>query len=570
MSFMPNFNAIQTGISRPIYDDIQYYANLTELNALTQKFNNVTYVTQDNGNRYTWNGTTFNLLIEGGGAIHSVVSGNGTIIATNVANNITISTTQELRITDNPTFNRITSTLNPSAPQHVATKNYVDTNTVQSITSSNTNLLTITGTSADPIINPLIGAGEALLYNFSTGVNPGVNELTVNNSGDFSTSTIIKIRYTALNRSDNEYIKTYLRLLTDNIPFEIALLQDNNGANYVSFIATALINVGPNYIEFTIQKDPIAGNSTVNTFANGTVIKMFICDITRTITAGTGITVTNPNPRSVVISGGAPSTTENRNILKYVDIQSIGFPNDLPLHQTLYDEATGNLLFYPRLDPATMQWGEMIAFQGSAHPQKLIRNISGAGGRQYTTFGIKLTGGIYSAGGPDLNFVAIGFASREFLSLSQNNITSSTSIIYPTYDVSATSNNRAFFCVFAGSGANGALLFANGGTAVGTRIGFTGDSITTAGTGDILTITFNSLYQPVIKWFLPDGTLRSTAFFSLPAPAPAILRDNFFTGSITPIVSTYFQGTGLEYTVLSERYMQSLGILDVDNIGYFY
>jgi hypothetical protein len=63
-------------ISGPRYDDNQYFDSYTEILLLTPKYKTVTYVANDTGNRYIWDGVILKLLINGSGAVNSVTAGD--------------------------------------------------------------------------------------------------------------------------------------------------------------------------------------------------------------------------------------------------------------------------------------------------------------------------------------------------------------------------------------------------------------------------------------------------------------------------------------------------------------
>lgn len=77
MSKISGFNRyafITTG-DNARYDDNQYYADYAAIDALPIKYEQVTYIAQDTGNRYRWDGASLILVVTGSGAVSSVSGG---------------------------------------------------------------------------------------------------------------------------------------------------------------------------------------------------------------------------------------------------------------------------------------------------------------------------------------------------------------------------------------------------------------------------------------------------------------------------------------------------------------
>lgn len=175
-------------------------------------------------------------------------------------------------------------------------------NAIQSITSANTNLLSVSGTTAITL-TPQIGGGEPLLYTYTStgGPNPSNGELKITSAGNFTVATAIVIDYRALNRSDDNFIKTYLRSWTNN-NLEILLLNDSNVNDYANFYVTSTGTVGANNITFNVSYD--ASGSASTTFTSPTIVKMFLSCVDRIpVSSNTNLlTVTNTNTSSTIVN----------------------------------------------------------------------------------------------------------------------------------------------------------------------------------------------------------------------------------------------------------------------------
>jgi len=239
------------------------------------------------------------------------------VIVTNGAGSVTLSLPQNINTTAQPIFNRITSSLAPTALTDCTNKNYVDTldgANVKSVTTSNSSILSITGTAQNPILNPLMGGGDALLYQYRTATNnPSANEIKFNNIL-FASMSEMKIHYTAINRYDAEYLKQYLETQLEAMPFKVCLIDKVDGTHYAEFYITSIVNIGTNFITYGCSYDVansfITGGGPGGTqFADGLEVRFFMIDVQRLISAGTRMSVAVVNPKQVVISTTAELNT---------------------------------------------------------------------------------------------------------------------------------------------------------------------------------------------------------------------------------------------------------------------
>lgn len=249
-------------------------------------------------------------IASGSNSVTSVTAGLN-IAVSGIAQNPVVSTVVQ------PTFDRVSSTLAPATALHCTNKNYVDTldgANVKSVSTGNVNLLTVTGTAQNPILTPLIGGGEALLYQYRTTTNnPTANEIKFNHI-DFASATQMLVRYDALNRYDTEYLKEYLSTQLEAIPFKVILINSTDGTKYAEFFITAIASVGANFITFTCSFDAVAsviigGGAGAFRFADITVIKWFMIDVQRTLTGTGRISSTIITPKTIQFATTAELNT---------------------------------------------------------------------------------------------------------------------------------------------------------------------------------------------------------------------------------------------------------------------
>jgi hypothetical protein len=532
-----------------------------------------------------------------------------------------IGTVQNIDTNSQPTFNRSFSTLAPNTGNANTNKTYVDgldATNVKSVTTSNENLISIGGTAQNPIITPQIGGGEPLLYNFTTSANPGVNELTVSTPANFVTATNIRIRYTAINRSDDDFVRVYLQLLKDSCPFEFTLVQDNNVGNYATFYATSLTSVGPNFIEFVCQYD--ATDSTVTTFANNLPIKLMITNIQRTMGAGGGISITSSLPKTLIITntgvntltsgnsniviGGtttartvtlasslsaltgvtttslsttsgsittAPTTNFNianklyvdradRNLLSNVNLHVFTFPASL-LTPATYTLSANESLTLNLTSAVNTTTNYLVSLKGHGFPQRATHHTSGT--VREILFGVKLTGASWT--GASLDRCRIGFATEAWFNEIENNITSQNGLIGPKWDFNATSGTKGYTSGFLGT--QGFINYNDAGNVV-TRSGYTTDSI--AAQNDILIASFDfqGASNNIITYWYRGPAPRANLFG--PLPSGNRTTSNFVASNINPLISLQNTGPGYDIQILSERQLTVEGITFANRPSYFH
>ena len=116
----PYFNSLNNLIdvgNTMVYDDIQFYADLATINAITEKNLQTRYVDESTGDEYRWNGTTLILMNSGSGAT-SLTAGTNINLTGTAPNTI-------INVDTDPSFNTVTLTTQTDA-DHAVRKDYVD------------------------------------------------------------------------------------------------------------------------------------------------------------------------------------------------------------------------------------------------------------------------------------------------------------------------------------------------------------------------------------------------------------------------------------------------------------
>ena len=271
----------------------------------------------------------------------------GTLNQINVANadgSITLSTPQNLHEQASVIFNRVTLNQPPSNDHDAVKKIWVEDQLDNLVTSSNTELLSVTNVStAQNRIVELdlkMGGGEALLYLYrTTTTNPQATNINFDNVL-FSAVTECRVRYDAINRTDTTgYIEELLTSQSDAIPFKILLI-DATTQDHAEFYATSIISVSANFITFGVEYD--APNSTItgggtgpNEWADTTPVRFFMVDVQREITSGTGVSVVESNPKTITISTDGNEVTNGA--------------NTAVLGATIFKDKTGQTLNFKRI-----------------------------------------------------------------------------------------------------------------------------------------------------------------------------------------------------------------------------
>lgn len=298
----PNFplNAfLDVYTDRNKFDNIDDYASLASFPSLgvVEKL----YRAIDTNITYRWDGATYVIYSASATDVITSASNVGTgvgIYHQEVANNLQLRS-----ITGTAGYVNIQNTVptEVNIDLQTQTKNKID-NSIQDVSSTNANLLSVAiDGNRNVTLTPQIGGGEPLLFTYSTagGPNPASGQIKITSAGDFSVATQMIISYSALNRSDNNFIKTYLRTMGDN-NIEFLLLNDGDVNDYVCFHVLSIGTVGAQYITFNIEYD--AGGSTALSFTSPLNVKLFIAYLDRIpVSVNTNLlTVTNTDTTSTI------------------------------------------------------------------------------------------------------------------------------------------------------------------------------------------------------------------------------------------------------------------------------
>ena len=563
MSYQPDFNLITTSISRPIYDDLQYYANLTEINGLPEKFAIVTYVAEDTGNWYTWNGTTMVLRSSGtsAGLVDSVTSTGNTIIVDNTDSaHPVLSTQQEVDSLATPTFANIISTNDATLDDHVVKKLQMDNlllNKIDAITSTSSFLLNVTApTTNSRQLEPRIGALTQPIYTTQSGGAVNGSQISFN-SGSFSTVSSCEIGFQPTNRSQykSEIVQFMILKELANLPVKLYLVDATNNANRgvfnvsaygtggfsyvltvtnISVTGTPLTSTGAEYhVYFGAGVDgSIVGTSDTQTLTNKTITSATSISSSGLITTSNNITLTGANS---LISGAniERSTLLNSSI-------SLISHTTTPVYSNISFNSYGSVQL--RL-PGASAWD----FCNVIMPKHATLPIRSNTPRR-TYVAIKLTGS--SWGGVNLSGIWCGLASKQAFDLVENNFTSDFICGHnlPVWNIATSSTTRCIWGRFSGTGVD----FSYGSSTSGTRSDFIADSF--AAVNDIIVMYLNeSTLQFTLEWYRA-GALRSRGVINHPSSV-TISKNNFNNGNVCGIFSCNYKGAGNEFTVMSEREM---------------
>ncbi|RTL06743.1 hypothetical protein EKK58_04375 [Candidatus Dependentiae bacterium] len=187
MSYDPYFNSSINQITNGDsvrFDDNQYFTNYAEINAITTKYQQITYIALDTGNRYRWNGTSLILINSGSGSVFSVTGGNQTSI-TGTANDPIIN------VVTSPTFVNVTSSSAASSNNHLIRKIEAET----AINAVQTNL--------DNHINDTSGAHAASAISYNIGSNQYAILPDVQNSMTQLDGALVTLNSNKMDKSSN-------------------------------------------------------------------------------------------------------------------------------------------------------------------------------------------------------------------------------------------------------------------------------------------------------------------------------------------------------------------------------